>query len=159
MPVQIPTPPPATPPPASPTPALGRGWLRDVIRGIRQDGVQPRDPRVKALWAVLRRRQLLARDPWVRSRLRLIWQKGLSARHRPRTTQRILALLRSRNVVSLPRRPPVGPSHITTPARPFRTLRPVVLRRVATLRPVGRPRPVQPVQRLAVRTHSRQRAR
>ena len=30
-------------------PALGRGWLRALMHGIRETGVQPKDPRVKAL--------------------------------------------------------------------------------------------------------------
>ena len=90
-----PPPPPAAAPMPAPTSALSRGWLRDLMRGIRQEGVQPRDPRVKALWNLLRRRQLLARDPWARTRLRYIWQKGLNVRPRPRTTQRLLTLLRS----------------------------------------------------------------
>ena len=58
-------PPPAPPPPnpqTAATPALPRGWLRDLLRAVRMDGLQPRDPRVKALWDLLRRRQLLGRD-------------------------------------------------------------------------------------------------
>ena len=68
-----PPPPPAPEPLPTPVPALGRGWLRALLQGIRESGVQPRDPRVKALWALLRRHQLLARSPWARTRLKFIW--------------------------------------------------------------------------------------
>ena len=92
-----PLPPPPAPMPAPvQAPALGRGWLRALLQAIRDTGVQPRDPRVKALWQLLRRRQLLARSPWARTRLKFIWQKGLNARPRPRTIARLLALLRNR---------------------------------------------------------------
>ena len=106
QPTDPPPPPPPPPPEPAPMPAapvqaptLGRGWLRALLQGIREAGVQPNDPRVKALWQLLRRRQLLARSPWARSRLRFIWQKGLSARPRPNTIARLLALLRNRGPV------------------------------------------------------------
>jgi hypothetical protein len=127
-------------------PTLGRGWLRALIRGIRQDGVQARDPRVKALWDLLRRRQLLTRDPWVRTRLRAIWQRGLVARQRPRAAARILALLRNGRapgVRPLPPRMTSVPRGVVSP-HPMRRLQPVALRRVATLRPVGRPQVARP---------------
>ena len=147
--------PPAPPPPSAPAPlptpvqapALGRGWLRALIQGIRETGVQPKDPRVKALWQLLRRRQLLARSPWARTRLRFIWQKGLNAKPRPRTIARLLALLRNRGPLTIspqqrqwsrvPRRAAMARSSM-------RRLRPVVVRRVATLRPVCRARPMRP---------------
>ena len=143
-----PPPPPAAAPMPAPTSALSRGWLRDLMRGIRQEGVQPRDPRVKALWNLLRRRQLLARDPWARTRLRYIWQKGLNVRPRPRTTQRLLTLLRSGAVSvgrPLQRHLSTRPRAAATMRRPMQALRPVALRRVATLRPVGRKQPMRPV--------------
>jgi len=139
-----PPPPQALPPQLAPV--LGRGWLRSLMRGIRRDGLQARDPRVKALWDRLRSRQLLARSPWLRARLRYFWQSGLVMRHRPRTTQQIVALLRSWGFL----RPRVSPLPfqarrviIRRPygrpyGRPLRRLRPVILRRVATVRPVGR---------------------
>lgn len=145
-----PPPPPAVAPMPMQTPALSRGWLRDLMRGIRQEGVQPRDPRVKALWNLLRRRQLLARDPLMRDRLRYIWQKGLNVRPRPRTTQRLLTLLRSRGVMRarpLQRHVSTRPRAAAMMRRPMQPLRPVALRRVATLRPVGRQQPIRPVAR------------
>ena len=39
-----PPPPPAAAPMPMNTPALNRGWLRDLMRGIRQEGVQPQRP-------------------------------------------------------------------------------------------------------------------
>ena len=146
-----PPPPPAPEPMPMPTPmqapTLGRGWLRALLHGIREAGVQPNDPRVKALWQLLRRRQLLARSPWARSRLRFIWQKGLSARRRPNTIARLLALLRSRaQLIATPQQRlwSRGPRRAAMARSPMRRLRPVVVRRVATLRPVGRPRAARP---------------
>ena len=88
------------------------------------------DPRVKALWDLLRRRQLLGRDPWIRARLRYIWQKGLPTPDpRPRTTRRLLALLRNWNVArarrtSAARDRPVARAAATMP-RPMQRLQPV----------------------------------
>jgi hypothetical protein len=129
-------------------PALGRGWLRALLQAIRETGVQPRDPRVKALWQLLRRRQLLARSPWARTRLKFIWQKGLNAKPRPRTIARLLALLKNRGpLTATPQRRQWshGPRRAMMARSPMRRLQPVVVRRVATLRPLGRPRPVRPV--------------
>jgi hypothetical protein len=151
-PTQPPAPPP--PPPLAPlptpvqTPALGRGWLRALLHGIRQAGVQPRDPRVKALWALLRRRQLLANNPWARTRLKFIWQKGLDARPRPRTIARLLALLKNRATPAAgvqQRQWPQRPSRAAIAPSSMRRLQPVAVRRVATLRPVGRARPLRPL--------------
>ena len=151
QPQQPPPPPPSEPAPL-PTPvpaaALGAGWLRALLHGIREAGVQPRDPRVKALWLLLRRRQLLARSPWARTRLRYIWQKGLSARPRRRTIARLLALLKTRGplTASLPQRPwSPGPRRPAMLRPSMRRLQPVVVRRVGTLRPVGRQRPLRPL--------------
>src|SRR5688572_3307324 len=150
---QPPDPPPPPPPAPEPMPApvqaptLGRGWLRALIQGIRETGVQPKDPRVKALWQLLRRRQLLARSPWARTRLRFIWQKGLNAKPRPRTIARLLALLRNRGPVTLgpqQRQWSSVPRRAAMVRSSMRRLRPVALRRVATLRPVGRARPIRP---------------
>lgn len=142
-----PPPAPAPLPPPMQAPALGRGWLRALLQGIRETGVQPRDPRVKALWALLRRRQLLARSPWARTRLKFIWQKGLNAKPRPRTIARLLALLKNRGpLTASPQRRQwsTGPRRAAMRSS-MRRLQPVVVRRVATLRPLGRPRPVRPL--------------
>jgi hypothetical protein len=135
-----------------PAPALGRGWLRGLLQSIREGGVQPRDPRVKALWALLRRRQLLAGSPWAQTRLRFIWRQGLNAKPRPRTAARLLALIR--NQAPLPaivqqrfqqRQWARGPRRTVMARSPMHRLRPVAVRRVGTLRPVGRARPVRPL--------------
>lgn len=143
-----PPPPPAPLPPPVQAPALGRGWLRALLQGIRETGVQPRDPRVKALWELLRRRQLLARSPWARTRVRFIWQKGLNARPRPKTIARLVALLRNRGPLTAGaerRQWAKGPRRRAMVQSSMRRLQPVVVRRVATLRPVGRPRAVGPL--------------
>ena len=136
----------AAPPPApAPPPVLGRGWLRALLYGIRQTGVPPRDPRVRGLWRLLRRRQLLEQNTWIKATLRHIWEKGLGQRYRPRTTRRMVAQLRAWGVLR-PRQvaAPYASTVIRTPVamRPLRRLRPVILRRVATARPLSM-RPVQ----------------
>jgi hypothetical protein len=122
--------------------------LRSLLQGIRETaGLQPRDPRVKALWEMLRRRQVLASSAWARTRLRFIWNKGLDTRPRPRTAARLVALLKNREPLT------AGPQRLwsKTPPRAamarssMRRLRPVTVRRVATLRPVGRARPMRPL--------------
>ena len=132
--------------PAQP-PVLSRGWLRALLHGIHVTGVRPKDPRVRALWRLLRRRQLLGRSPWAQTRLRFIWQKGLDARPRPRTIARLLALLRNRvPVIAIPQQQPWArsPRRAVMARAPMRRLQPVVVRRVATVRPVAHRRPVRP---------------
>ena len=145
-----PTPPPPAPPPAppeptpAPAPALPRGWLRALLHAIRDSGVQPKDPRVKGLWKLLQRRQLLARSPWARTRVKFIWQQGLNARPRPRTYARLVALLKNQ-AATIARQPWLKAARQPAMARaPMRRLRPVAVRRVATLRPVARPQPMRP---------------
>lgn len=153
-----PPPPPPQPLPAPTTPpSLARGWLRGLIAAIRQGGLQPKDPRVKALWNLLRRRQSLVRHPWARTRLRFIWQKGLDARPRPKTATRLLAVIRDRAVSRIPlpasrlphsasRFPPAA-SRFPTLRRPraalrrvaMQRLRPLAVRRVGTIRSMARP--------------------
>lgn len=61
----------------------------EVLRGVQGLGLPARDPRVRALWAELRRRGVLRESPWLRAVLLLIWRDGLAARERPRTVRRI----------------------------------------------------------------------
>ena len=150
MPAQPPAPPPspAAAPMPAPAPVLSRGWLRGLIRGIRHEGMQPRDPRVQALWDLLRQRQLHQRDPWMRTRMQYMWRKGLNARPRPKTTARLLALLRSWGLLTarpLVRQAPAAAARMTSLRRPMRPVQPVALRRVATLRQVARPQQMRPV--------------
>ena len=119
-------------------------WLRGLIRAVRREAISPKDARVKQLWDLLRERQLLAQNPWVKSLLRRCWQ-GLPARNRPRTTSRLVAQLREwgilppRSVQVVAQGPPPGYP------RDLRRLRPVTLRRVASARPAGF-RPVRAVR-------------
>jgi hypothetical protein len=119
-------------------------WLRGLIRAVRQDGIQPRDSRVKALWKLLHQRNLLSRNIWLRSRLQFIWRNGLSRQPRPYTTRRLVRILRQFGILS--------PIRTLSPSIPIRPLRPVTLQPVnqqptsssrplpqrGTLRPVGR---------------------
>ena len=143
-----PPPPPAPEPAPMPTsaqvPAIDGAWLRALLEGA----VQPKDPRVKGLWDLLRQRRLLARSPWARTRLRFVWQKGLNPRPRPRMIDRLLALLENRAPLSAsPQqwRWSKGPRRAARPRAAMRRLQPVRVRRVGTLRPVGRPRQVRPL--------------
>jgi hypothetical protein len=78
--------------------------LRRLIRAVRRQGLQPRDARVKSLWDLLRQRQLLGQSQWLRALLRGVWSRGLPARERPRTTRRVVRLLRSWGILP----PPAG---------------------------------------------------
>jgi Transglutaminase-like superfamily len=114
-------------------------WLRGLIRAVRREAIQPKDARVKSLWDLLRGRQLLRADPWLRSLLLRIWSRGLTARRRPLTTRRLVQTLRQAGI--LPMRA-VGPGGRRVAAlRPFaRTaLRPVTVRPFATVRPAAVP--------------------
>ena len=127
-------------------------WLRALVRSVRREAVPARDPRIKSLWELLRAQQLLNQDPWVKELLRRSWQ-GLAARHRPRTTRRLVAQLRAWGILP-PRMVTPGapltihaPLTIQTPVHTVRPMRRVVLRRVASARPA----PLRPVR--AVRMH------
>ena len=106
-------------------------WLKGLIRAVRSEAMQPKDARVKSLWDLLRKRQLLNRSLWLKEVLRRIWNSGLPARARPRTTRQLLELLRRWSVLP----PVVAAPAAGHPNRP-RTLRPVSARPVA-VRPVG----------------------
>jgi len=119
-------------------------WLRGLLRAVRREAVPAHDPRVKSLWDLLRGRQLLNQDPWVKALLRRCWQ-GLAARHRPRTTRRLVGQLRAWDILP-PRVVAAGaPLTIQTPIQTVRPIRRVVLRRVASTRP-ARLRPVRAVR-------------
>jgi hypothetical protein len=92
-------------------------WLRSLIRAVARDGLQPRDPRVRALWHLLRRRGLLDQSPRLKRALRIMWARGLRPRPRPRTARLMATLLRQWGLLTpfrgrrpfqrpVPRRPP-----------------------------------------------------
>jgi hypothetical protein len=111
-------------------------WLRSLIKAVRREGLNPKDERVKTLWELLRERNLLGRSLWLRAVLRRIWNRGLVARPRPRTTRRMIRLLRLWSILPPPSVKPVIRSPI-----PIRPLQPVTVR---PLRPVA-VRPLKPV--------------
>ncbi|MEO8133082.1 MAG: transglutaminase-like domain-containing protein [Betaproteobacteria bacterium] len=118
-------------------------WLRALIRAVRSEAVQARDPRVKSLWDLLRRRQLLSRSPWVKALLHRIWSKGLGARARPQTTQRLVSRLRRLGILP----PPAAGAQTPPPGvvRTMQRMQPVTVRPVGTVRQWAS-RPVQPVR-------------
>jgi transglutaminase superfamily protein len=123
-------------------------WLRALIRTLRNEAIQPKDPRVKSLWDLLRQRQLLHRSPWLKAVLQRIWNRGLSARPHPRTAGRIKHRLRRWGIlppksVSVAMHRPAITRPITRTA--VQAVRPVVLTPVASLRPAAMQR-VRPIQ-------------
>lgn len=123
-------------------------WLRGLIRALRAEAIQPKDVRVKSLWDLLRQRQLLSRSPWLKAVLHRIWNRGLSARPRPRTASRIRRRLRLWRI--LPPKSVRATSHrpaVTRAVRraAYQTVRPVALKPVASVRPAAMQR-VRPVQ-------------
>lgn len=123
-------------------------WLKGLIKAIRSEAIQPKDARVKSLWDLLRQRQLLRRSPWLKAVLRRIWNQGLAARPRPRTTARLKRRLRRWGILPLvvaratARRPaamrPLAPVTV-------RAVQPVAVKPVGSLKPVAM-QPVRPVQ-------------
>jgi hypothetical protein len=110
-------------------------WLKGLIRAVRSEAMKPKDARVKSLWDLLRRRELLRRSPWLRTVLRRIWDQGLPARPRPRTTQELTMWLRRWGILPpLAVRPMPGRP---VAARRLRPVRPVAVRPVGTARPVA----------------------
>ncbi|MCX7595731.1 MAG: transglutaminase-like domain-containing protein [Fischerella sp.] len=106
-------------------------WLREFIRAVRSGGLQPKDTRVKSLLDLLRQRQLLSRNQRLHSSLQFIWERGLSARPRPRTARWLVQQLRQLGIL------PTLPAS-STPGQTAIAVRPV--------KPVGVVRPVQPVK-------------
>lgn len=114
-------------------------WLRQLIRAVRSEAIQPKDARVKSLWDLLKQRQLLAKSPWLKALLRRFWEQGLLvARPRPRTTMRMVQCLRLLDIL---------PSGVTgaaaRPSAPKQAVRPMALKPVASVRPAA----MQPVRR------------
>jgi len=123
-------------------------WLRGLIRSVRSEAIQPKDTRIKSLWDLLRERQLLRRSPWLKAALHRIWNRGLSARPRPRTASRITQRLRRWGIlppisVSAPAHRPAVTQPVTRAA--VQPVRPVVLKPVASVQPATM-QPVRPVQ-------------
>jgi len=112
--------------------------LRGLVRAIRREAIQAKDPRIKSLWDLLRQRGLLARSPWLKGLLLRCWQ-GLPARERPRTTRRLVARLRAIGI--LPPRPTQVVAQGPVVAR-VRYAAPIRLTRVGTMRPS----PMRPVR-------------
>jgi len=99
----------------------GIGQTTDsLIQALQGEAIAPRDARVKSMWDLLRQRRLLRRSEWLRNLLRRIWQRGLLARPRPRTTQRLRQLLQqwgilgSADITPLPGYPVVSNTVVVT---------------------------------------------
>jgi len=111
-------------------------WLHGLIRAIRGEAMQPKDERVKSLWNLLRDRQQLRAHPWIKEVLQRIWSKGLIARPRPLTTEKLVTRLRHIGIL-----PPAGAgpgSHRAGAGHPRApmAMRPVRVVAVKPMRPV-----------------------
>lgn len=120
-------------------------WLRGLLRAVRQDGMKPRDERVRRLWNLLKQKQVLSQSPWMQARLRYMWKNGLVNRSRPMTSRRVRRRLRRWGIL-----PAMGTSRAQIPTRPLQSvpLRPVQARPLTgQVRPLGQraaPRPTPP---------------
>jgi len=105
-------------------------WLQGFLRAVRQEGMKPRDERVRRLWNLLKQKQVLSESRWMQDRLRYIWNNGLVNRSRPLTVRRMRRRLRRWGIL------PSGTS--SRPGQPWSVRRPIrpLGQRVA-LRPVG----------------------
>jgi len=125
-------------------------WLRGFIRAVRREALSPKDARVKSLWDLLRERQVLAQNPWLKGLLLRVWQ-GLPARERPRTTRRLVAGLRGLGILPPRAAGTAAQGPVFTGVRDVRRAWPVRLRPVAAIRPV----PMTPVHPVHLRPATR----
>ena len=151
--------PPPPPPPAPaplptpmpmPAPALGRGWLRGLLQGIREEGVQPTRSRAS---------RRCGRCSAGASCSRAVHGRRHACDHLAERPQREAAAANGRTLAGVAQEPGAADRQRAAAAtvvdrsraeprwRAHRcgALRPVAVRRVATLRPVGRPQPVRPM--------------
>ena len=80
-------------------PVQAPDWLKGLVHAVRGESLRPKDARVKSLWNLLRQRQLLHKDPWLKAVLYRIWYSGLPPRPRPHTTERMVSQLRNWGVL------------------------------------------------------------
>ena len=103
-------------------------WLHGLIRAIKSEAMQPKDERVKSLWNLLRDRRQLSTHPWLKEVLQRIWTKGLAARPRPLTTEKLVMRLRKIGILppggagSAAHRPGAGQHKAPMAMRPVRAV-------------------------------------
>jgi hypothetical protein len=116
-------------------------WQQGLLRAVRREAMQPKDARVKLLWNLLRHRHVLGRSRWLTRVLCRIWDQGLTARPRPRTTRRMARLLRQWGILPPRTTPPSGPSISISlqPATSLIQLRPVLVPLFRPRRPIVAP--------------------
>jgi hypothetical protein len=112
----------------------GASLIPDLLRAIRHEAFKPHDPRIKALWHLLRRRYLLQKSAWLQAVLQRVWRQGLAPKPRPRLAKRLERLLREWRL-SVPEPALTRPKSAMAPA-PMQALRPVALKAVGAVRPV-----------------------
>ncbi|MBD9356770.1 transglutaminase-like domain-containing protein [Methylomonas albis] len=108
--------------------------IPDLLRAISHEAFKPNDPRIKTLWHMLKRRQLLQKSAWLQAVLRRIWRQGLAAKPRPHLANRLERLLRDWRLL-VPDTVSTTPKPVMAPAT-MQALRPVALKPVGSVRPV-----------------------
>jgi len=128
--------------------ALPADWLPGLAKVIAGGALPQRDPRIRQLYEVLRRRGLWGRSPRMRRVLRFAWKNGLAPRQRPRLGQWFHRRLTRWGL--LPGQPVTRVASIPGVARrPLRRvgLRPVNVRRVRPVQVAVAPRPMSRASR------------
>jgi hypothetical protein len=121
-------------------------WLNRLVRDVGAQGLQPRDPRIKRLYELLRKRQLRDNNPGIQRLLREVWQGGLKASPSPHLQRYLTQQLINWGLLTAESIPAHSEQTNQQAARrPFKRirLRPVQVRPVQV-------RPVQPVKVTAV---------
>lgn len=116
-------------------------WLKGLIRAIKSEAMQPKDERVKSLWNLLRERRQLSTHPWLKEVLQRIWTKGLAARPRPLTTEKLVTRLRHIGIL-----PSTGAGPAVHRPGAGRPNAPMAMRPVRAV-------PVKPVRPMPMRAH------
>ncbi|MEO8339240.1 MAG: transglutaminase-like domain-containing protein [Nitrospirota bacterium] len=111
-------------------------WLKGLIRTIRSEAMQPKDERVKSLWNLLRERRELSTHPWLKEVLQRIWTKGLAARPRPLTTEKLVMRLRQIGILPQTGAGPAGHRPEAGQHKAPMAMRPVRAVAVKPMRPV-----------------------
>jgi hypothetical protein len=123
-------------------------WLPNLIQNVRQGGLKPRDPRVKSLWNLLRRQQLLHRSPRFTKLLKFMWQRGLSTNPRPKQASRIERLMQRWGLLPGAIAPTTRASSQQIPGRSTATV--PAKSAVSSSKP-AKPLPVRPLRSVSVR--------
>jgi hypothetical protein len=88
-------------------------WLIDLLKTLRHQALPPKDPNIKRLVSLLRRRGIWGRIPRFQKFLIDTWKNGRPKPSRPRNVSKIVRLLRFWKI--LPPRRALGPGGVRRP--------------------------------------------